>query len=346
MLLEGIFLPLTTPFHPDGRVALRKLEHNVARYAKTPAAGMLVLSRIGEAGGLTDDERHAVVRVAIAAASDDKVMIAVVGAESVFATLALAAVAASAGYDVVAVSMPRICSDETMRDEVLTYFRAVADQVALPVLLLSQAGQPLDAQTVAALALHQNIIGLIDEASTPQRVAEFRSATTGVSREVTVTTTFAAVTARMLKHVDTGNGFVSLASLTAGVGVAGAPVTQALKTRVKRVGFQIIAGSTATMLDSWGAGAVGAVPALSAAAPQACCEVWQAYKDGDQGLAEEKQHRIHDVGLRMAQPDGLPALKYGCDLNGYFGGRTRLPLLALTAGQRDAVEAALFSLKN
>jgi len=28
MLLHGIFPPITTPFYPDGRVYLKKLEHN------------------------------------------------------------------------------------------------------------------------------------------------------------------------------------------------------------------------------------------------------------------------------------------------------------------------------
>ena len=32
MLLEGIFPAITTPFYPDGRLYLRKLEHNVERY--------------------------------------------------------------------------------------------------------------------------------------------------------------------------------------------------------------------------------------------------------------------------------------------------------------------------
>ena len=49
MLLQGIFPPITTPFYPDGRVYLKKLEHNVDRYSKTPAAGIVVLGSTGEA---------------------------------------------------------------------------------------------------------------------------------------------------------------------------------------------------------------------------------------------------------------------------------------------------------
>jgi len=56
MLLEGIFLPLTTPFHPDGRLFLHKLALNVEHYSRTQAAGMLVLGQTGEAEGLIDVE--------------------------------------------------------------------------------------------------------------------------------------------------------------------------------------------------------------------------------------------------------------------------------------------------
>jgi 4-hydroxy-2-oxoglutarate aldolase len=37
MLLEGMFLPLTTPYLSDGRLNLPKLRENVIRYSKTPA---------------------------------------------------------------------------------------------------------------------------------------------------------------------------------------------------------------------------------------------------------------------------------------------------------------------
>jgi dihydrodipicolinate synthase/N-acetylneuraminate lyase len=43
MLLEGIFPAITTPFYLDGSVYLRKLEHNVERYSRSPVAGIVVL---------------------------------------------------------------------------------------------------------------------------------------------------------------------------------------------------------------------------------------------------------------------------------------------------------------
>ncbi len=67
MLLEGLHLPLTTPFFPDGRLNLRKLEYNIDRYSRTPAAGLVVLGSQGEASLLSEDETRQVLGSAIGA---------------------------------------------------------------------------------------------------------------------------------------------------------------------------------------------------------------------------------------------------------------------------------------
>jgi dihydrodipicolinate synthase/N-acetylneuraminate lyase len=43
---------------------------------------------------------------------------------------------------------------------------------------------------------------------------------------------------------------------------------------------------------------------------------------------------------------GVAGIKYGCDLNGYFGGAPRLPRLPLNAEQREQVDEALRELRN
>jgi len=209
--------------------------------------------------------------------------------------------------------------------------------------LVSARERQISAGLIAELAGHRNILGVIqDEAS-----AELIAATVAVSRQVTVTSTFTAVTNRMLRQVVPGGvgNFVSAESLSAGTAVIAPPVP-AVKTRTKKVGFQILTAATSGMLEAWNAGAVGAVPRLGACAPQACCEVWQAFRDGDPALAAEKQHRILSAAALVDGWPGIAALKYGCDLNAYFGGLARLPLLPLSGEGRGQVEAALAGLKN
>ena len=99
MFLQGIFPPITTPFYSDGRVYLKKLEHNVERYSKTPVAGIVVLGSTGEAIMLSDEERREVLKTAREACAPHKVLIAGTGAESAVETLKLTEYAADLGYD-------------------------------------------------------------------------------------------------------------------------------------------------------------------------------------------------------------------------------------------------------
>src|SRR5207244_560765 len=75
MLLHGIFSPITTPFYPDGNVYFKKLEANVERYSKTPVAGIVVLGSTGEAIMLSDEERREVLKTALAATANHKVLV-------------------------------------------------------------------------------------------------------------------------------------------------------------------------------------------------------------------------------------------------------------------------------
>ena len=98
------------------------------------------------------------------------------------------------------------------------------------------------------------------------------------------------------------------------------------------------------MLDGLIAGAAGVVPAFAAAAPQACYEVYAAWKDNDQPLAEEKQVRLIEAS---ALAESTPAaLKSAADLNGYFGGLPRLPHLPLAGADRSALEQRMKPLRN
>jgi 4-hydroxy-2-oxoglutarate aldolase len=350
MLLEGLQLPLTTPFYPDGRLNLLKLEQNTARYSKTPIAGIVALSDFGEPTLLSDDEVRQTLRSVADAAAKEKVLVAGVSRDSVTGTLDLAEAAAGLGYDAVLVKLPSVFSadvrGERMRER-LTYFQAVADRSALPVVLYSSAselGGLLPAEMVIELAGHPQIIGLVDGAGGRDRFEALNSVMGRVKREVTVTAVFAAVTRRMQ---DRGEGLISASSLTGGgAGLAVAPTKVAAKTRTKVVGFQLLAGSTGGMLEGLRAGAVGAMPAFAASAPQACYEVLAAWKDGDEGLAHEKQVRLHSVAERVEGELGVAGIKFGCDLNGYFGGRPRLPLLPLTGEERGEVETLMQGLRN
>jgi dihydrodipicolinate synthase/N-acetylneuraminate lyase len=343
MLIDGIHVPLTSPFYRDGRSYLRKLEHNVARYSQTPVAGMVAMA--SEASALTDDEARESLQAVAEFASKEKVLVAAVDRDSVHAALLLAEAAETAGFDALLLSAPRFALDDLGTS--LLYFRAVADVAKLPVLLRTGSGVPVSA--VAELAAHPNIVGVYDVELTVARYLELATATQTIQREVTVTTVFAPVTRRMLK-VEAASGagmFVSAESLSGGgAAVAVAPPKPAIKTRTKTVGFQIMAaGSAMSLVSLLEAGVAGAMPALATCSPQGVYEAFAAFKDGDSALAAEKQQRLAEADALMAMLD-VPGIKYGCDWNGYYGGVPRLPRVPVDASARAQIEKVLAGLRN
>ena len=356
MLLEGVFSAITTPFYPDGDLNLRKLEHNVARYSRTQLAGIVVLGSTGEAVMLGGEEQREVLEIAIRAAVADKVMIAGVGQESVRQTVLLAEKAAALGYDAVLARTPHFYRNQFHRAdgaqmEMLTYYRSVADHSPLPVILYSVpvlTHYDLPVEVIAELAGHPNIIGIKESSGKPERIAVIVEATKFARRTVTVTPTFTAVTGRMLAaQPEVAEAkFVAaeaLGNVGAAIAVAAPPV--GIKTRQKEIGFSVLAGGAGTLHRSLAAGASGAVLAFAACAPQCCYEVWTAWKEGDSALAEEKQERIRGAADRIAGQMGIPGLKFACDLNGYFGGRPRLPLLPLTADLQQEAQGLMSDIR-
>ena len=369
MLLHGIFPPITTPFYPDGRVYLKKLEHNVERYSKTPAAGMVVLGSSGEAIMLSDEEKREVLKTARESSAPQKALIAGTGAESVSETLRLTEYAADLGYDAALVRTPHFYRPQMQPANLLAFYRIIADRSAIPILIYSVpvfTKYDMPPELVIELAEHPNIIGIKESGGDSAKVRQMVEGSRHIQRSATVTETFSAVTPRMLKAVQAESasnkgGLVPIAVLAGASSIEGKgtarsvdlstsslsiQVLGSLKTRQKEVGFQVLAGTAQRLLRCLEAGAVGGVLAFANPAPTACYEIYVAWKEGDSELARLKQERISGAATRVASELGIPGLKYALDLNGYYGGLPRLPLLPLTADQRDEIGRLMTDIRN
>jgi dihydrodipicolinate synthase/N-acetylneuraminate lyase len=346
MLLHGIFPPITTPFYPDGKVYFRKLEANVERYSKTPVAGVVVLGSTGEAILLSDDEQREVLRAAREATAPEKVLVAGTGSESAVETLRLTEYAASLGYDVAMVRTPHYYKAQMKPENMLAFYRTVADRSPLPVIIYNfppNTGYDIPADVVIALAEHPNLIGIKESGGDINKVKAMVAGTSHVKRTVDVTEIFEAVTGRMKTAPAAAGANMVPASALGAVAVA-APA--APKTRTKEVGFQVMVGSAHLLQPMLDAGAVGAILAFADCAPTACFEIYTAWKENDVDLAREKQERIARASLRVVGELGVPGLKHALDFNGYYGGPPRLPLLAPTAEVKAEIERLLENIRN
>ena len=375
MLLSGIFPPITTPFYPDGEVYYKKLEANVERYSRTPVAGIVVQGSTGEAILLSDQERRDVLKTALAAAAPNKVMIAGTGIESAHETLRLTEYAAELGYDAVMVRTPHYYKKQMHPANLLAFYRTVADRSALPIIIYNfpqATGYDIPAEVVIELASHPKIAAIKESSGNLDKVKQMIEGTRNlnVKRQVTVTETFEAVTPRMLKAAASESAkesreLVSVAALTGSAesverrepspvhadsaikpSSAAVTVVGKLKTRQKEVGFQVMVGAAHQLEPSLALGAVGAILALACPAPTACYEIYAAFKDGDNALAREKQERVKLAAQRVVGELGVPGVKYAMDLNGYYGGPSRLPFLPLSGEQKVEIEKLMAGIRS
>lgn len=180
MKLHGIFPPLTTPFENDGELALDRLRQNVVQYNRTRLAGYVVVGSTGESVFLSGAEVERVWAAVRDVAAGDKLLIAGTGVESTAETIARTNRAAALGYQAALVKTPHYYKPQMTPQAEVEYFRRVADAARIPILIYSVpqfTGLAVEADVVARLAEHPNIIGIKESSGNVQRVTQIIQAT-------------------------------------------------------------------------------------------------------------------------------------------------------------------------
>ena len=180
MKIHGIFPPITTPFTSDGTLALDRLRENIAKYNRTGLAGYVVVGSTGESVLLSRDEVEQVWGAAREAAAADKFLIAGTGVDSTAETIERTHCAAALGYRAALVRTPHYFKPQMTPAAQLEYFLRVADAARIPILIYSVpqfTGVAVEANLVARLAEHPNIVGIKESSGNVQRVTEIIHAT-------------------------------------------------------------------------------------------------------------------------------------------------------------------------
>jgi 4-hydroxy-2-oxoglutarate aldolase len=173
------------------------------------------------------------------------------------------------------------------------YFRAVADQSRIPLIIYNwpqATGVDIPVEAVVALSEHPNVIAIKESSGNLEKVMQ-------MIREV--------------KH-----------------------------------GFQVLVGSAPTLWPSLLMGASGAILAYANAAPYSVIAIWEAYRTREEAAGLDWQNRIGRPAALVTTKYGIPGLKYAMDLNGYYGGPPRLPLVVPTPEAKREIEEAFKDLKG
>ena len=111
-------------------------------------------------------------------------------------------------------------------------------------------------------------------------------------------------------------------------------------------GFQIFNGSAPILASALAAGCSGGVLAFANAAPYTTVSIWEAHRSREFDAAMDWQQRIVRAAELVTVKYGIPGLKYAMDINGYYGGPTRLPLTAITPQAKKEIDQAFDGLKG
>jgi 4-hydroxy-2-oxoglutarate aldolase len=294
MKLQGIFPPIATPFDHNGDIYPAKVRHNVEKWNRTALSGYVVMGSTGESVMLTADEKYTMWELVAQHAAPEKLLIAGTGMEGVRETVALTNRAAEMGYKAAMVRTPHYYKNLINRaDAQALYFRAVADQSRIPIVIYNwpqATGVDIPVEAVVALSEHPNVIAIKESSGNLEKVMQ-------MIREV--------------KH-----------------------------------GFQVLVGSASTLWPSLLMGACGAILAYANAAPYSVIAIWEAYRTREEAAGLDWQNRIGRPAALVTTKYGIPGLKYAMDLNGYYGGPPRLPLVVPTPEAKKEIEEAFKDLKG
>lgn len=172
--LKGIMPPIATPFINDD-VAYDKLAQNFSKWNKTGLSGFIVMGSNGESVFLTRNEKLKLVEEVKKNISDDKLLIAGTGSDSIRETISLTNDAADRGADYALILTPSFYKSEMKPAAYIKYFSAVADKSKIPVIIYNVpkfTGVDIEAETVAKLAEHKNIVGIKNSSENIRQTTE------------------------------------------------------------------------------------------------------------------------------------------------------------------------------
>jgi 4-hydroxy-2-oxoglutarate aldolase len=292
--LQGIYPPIATPFTHTGDLYKVKVQHNIEKLNIVNLSGYVVCGSTGESVLLMQDEKLQMFEWVAQYAKAGKQLICGTGVESVRETVWLTNKAAEMGYVAAMVRTPHYYKGLLNNvDAQVRYFRAVADQSKLPIMIYNwpqTTGVDIAAEAVVMLSEHPNIVAIKESSGNLEKLM------------------------KMIREVKTG--------------------------------FQVLSGSAPTLYPSLKVGAVGAVLAFANAAPYACITIWEAFRTREEEAGMDWQGRIANPANLVTVKYGIPGLKYAMDINGYYGGVPRLPLVPVSPAVRLELEAAFDGIKG
>lgn len=159
--LEGILVPIITPFTPDNRIDTDLLSELVDDFIRCGVTGIVACGTTGEYYSFSESERETVLTTIANKAKGRCTLIAGISDLSCETAVLRAQRAQELGYDGLMLSAPPYSLPS--QQGIIEHFEYVADHSNLPIIMYNfpaRVGVELEFNTVAHLAAHPKIIGI------------------------------------------------------------------------------------------------------------------------------------------------------------------------------------------
>jgi len=166
--LNGLLLPITTPFTAGEDIDLAGLTANIKKWTDAGVNGFVLLGSTGERVNLDESEYVQVIEALRAAVPKALTFIVGAGQQSTRGTAKEIERAAAAGAEAVLVITPSFYKSAITQDALVKHYRGLADASPVPVILYSMpdlTGIRIEPETAARLSEHPNIIGMKDSSN-------------------------------------------------------------------------------------------------------------------------------------------------------------------------------------
>jgi 4-hydroxy-2-oxoglutarate aldolase len=166
--LQGVLLPITTPFGLVQQLDLRLLQLNIRKWRSSGILGFVLLGSTGERVHVDEKEFLQIIECARAEVPQQMRFIVGAGQQSTMSTISEVRNVARAGAEAVLVITPCFYRAAIDQEALINYYTAVAEAATIPVLLYSMpalTGIKIEPETIARLSEHPNIIGVKDSSN-------------------------------------------------------------------------------------------------------------------------------------------------------------------------------------
>lgn len=173
--LDGILLPVTTPFTATEDFDARAFTANLLKWNDTGVIGYVMLGSTGERVNLDEREYLDVIETARQAVPESLSFIVGAGQQSTRGTISEIKKAAKAGAEAVLVITPHYYRSAITQAALVGHYTTIADASPIPIILYSMpdlTGIKIEPETAARLSEHKNIIGIKDSSADIAQLAE------------------------------------------------------------------------------------------------------------------------------------------------------------------------------